>query len=98
MDGSDDVRISMEVFPVILPEVPRGQQQASMLGEEVPELPEAWQQVGHLQAYLLQAPGPGAVRETGQGTCCVCQHRIGPLHLRGLLRHQAPRCLVSQRA
>lgn len=32
MDGSDDVRISMEVFPVILPEVPRGQQQASVLG------------------------------------------------------------------
>lgn len=58
MDGPDDVTVSMEALSVILPEVPRGQQQAAMLGEQVPELPEAWQQVGHLQAHVLQTPGP----------------------------------------
>lgn len=65
VDGPDDVRISMEAFPIILPEIPGGQQQAPMLGEQVSELSEAWQQVSHLQAHLLQAPGPRAVQETG---------------------------------
>lgn len=30
VDGPNDVRVSMKFFPVILPEVPRGQQQAAM--------------------------------------------------------------------
>ena len=67
VDGPDDVGICVEALPVILPEVPGGEQQASMLGQEVAELPEAWQQVSHLQAHVLQAPGPGAVWGTGQG-------------------------------
>jgi hypothetical protein len=33
VDGPNDVRVCMEAFPVILPEVSRGQQQAAMLGE-----------------------------------------------------------------
>lgn len=58
MDGTNDVSVSMESFPVVLPEVPRGQQQAAVLGKQAPEFPEAWQQVCHLQANLLQALGP----------------------------------------
>lgn len=32
MDGPNDVRVGMKSFPVVLPEVPRGQQQAAMFG------------------------------------------------------------------
>ena len=53
VDGPDDVGVCVEALPVILPEVPRGQQQASMLRQKVAELPEAWQQVSHLQAHVL---------------------------------------------
>ena len=52
VDGPDDVGVGVEVLPVVLPEVGWGQQQASMLREQVPELPKAWQQVGHLRAHL----------------------------------------------
>jgi hypothetical protein len=33
MDGPNDVRVGMESLPIILPEVPRGQQQAAMFGK-----------------------------------------------------------------
>lgn len=71
VDGPDDVGVGVEALPVILPEVRRRQQQASMLGQQVPQFPEAWQQVGHLQAHVLQAPGPRAVQETGGGICAA---------------------------
>lgn len=72
VDGPDDVRISVEAFPIILPKVPRGQQQAAMFREKVPELPEAWQQVCHLQTHFLQAPAPSTAQDTRQETCGIC--------------------------
>lgn len=69
VDGFDDIWVGVEALAVVLPEVPRGQQQAAVLWEQIPQLPEARQQVCHLQAHLLQAPHPGAERQTqGCGT------------------------------
>lgn len=64
VDGFDDIWVGIEALAVVLPEVARGQQQAAVLGEQIPELPQARQQVCDLQANLLQAPDPGAERQT----------------------------------
>lgn len=69
VDGFDDVWVGIEALAVVLPEVARGQQEAAVLREQIAQLPEAGQQVCHLQANLLQAPDPGAERQTqGSGT------------------------------
>lgn len=82
VDGFDDIGVGVEALAVVLPEVPRGQQQAAVLWEQIPQLPEARQQVCHLQANLLQAPHPRAGRQTrgcGQmlnvGAAVVCARK-----------------------
>lgn len=64
VDGFDDIWVGVEALAVVLPEVPWGEQEAAVLGEQIPQLPEAGQQVCHLQANLLQAPHPRAERQT----------------------------------
>lgn len=63
VDGFDDIWVGIEALAVVLPEVPWGQQQAAVLREQIPQLPEARQQVCHLETNLLQAPDPGAERQ-----------------------------------
>lgn len=63
VDSFDDIWVGVEALTVVLPEVPRGQQEAAMLRQQVAQLLQAGQEVCHLQANFLHASDPRTERQ-----------------------------------
>lgn len=71
VDGFDDVWVSIESLPIILPEVPWRQQQTAVFREQIVQLLEARKKVCYLKANLLQAFDTRAEMWTKIRHCCV---------------------------